>query len=336
MESRFFSRHSSDVSICELCPRQCKLKEGQRGFCFVRKNIDGAVILTAYGRSSGFAVDPIEKKPLNHFLPGSRVFSFGTAGCNLGCKFCQNWDMSKSRSDHTLSREASPEDIAFTAEQAGCESVAFTYNDPVIFAEYAVDTARACHNLGIKTVAVTAGYISARARPYFFKPMDAVNVDLKSIQPDFYRRMAAGKLEPVLETLLYLKHETSIWMEMTHLIIPGHNDSQADLEKLCQWVVEHLGTDVPLHFTAFHPAYKLSTIPRTPNQTLLRAREIAKQAGIDYIYLGNCRIHGASHTFCHYCGLILIQREGYRIQRNRITIDGRCPDCKTVIPGIYN
>ena len=230
---------------CDVCPRACKLRDGQRGVCFVRArqvidDVDG-IVLTTYGRSSGFCVDPIEKKPLNHFLPGSSVFSFGTAGCNLACRFCQNWDISKSKAIDTLADQASPETIARTAHELGCRSVAFTYNDPTIFLEYAIDVAEACHELGIKAVAVTAGYICPEPRRDFYRHLDAANVDLKAFTEDFYRHTAAADLGAVLETLEYL-HETDVWFELTTLLIPGYNDSDAELHEMTQWVVEHLGS----------------------------------------------------------------------------------------------
>ncbi|MCG8511762.1 MAG: AmmeMemoRadiSam system radical SAM enzyme, partial [Rhodospirillales bacterium] len=242
---------------CQVCPRLCKLRDGQRGLCFVRACRDGEIVLTTYGRSSGFCIDPIEKKPLNHFLPGTPILSFGTAGCNLTCKFCQNWDISKSREFDRLTDKASPEAIARAAAKTGCKSVAFTYNDPVVFLEYAVDVARACHALGIKTVAVTAGYICAEARAEFYQHMDAANVDLKAFTERFYADLCTGGLAAVLDTLKYLKHETDVWFELTNLIIPGENDSEAELDTMTAWVVENLGPDVPMHFSAFHPDWKM-------------------------------------------------------------------------------
>ncbi|WP_287918314.1 AmmeMemoRadiSam system radical SAM enzyme, partial [Tibeticola sp.] len=269
---------------CDLCPRDCKLHEGQRGACFVRMRVGDAMVLTTYGRSSGFCVDPIEKKPLNHFYPGSAVLSFGTAGCNLACKFCQNWDISKSRDMDRLMDQASPEAIAEAALQTGCKSVAFTYNDPVIFAEYAMDTADACHARGIQTVAVTAGYIHAEPRRAFFSKMDAANVDLKAFTEDFYFKLTGAHLQPVLDTLVYLKHETSVWFEITTLLIPGHNDSDAELTALSKWVARELGPDVPLHFSAFHPDFKMPDVPPTPPATLRRARRMALEQGLHYVY----------------------------------------------------
>jgi pyruvate formate lyase activating enzyme len=256
---------------CDLCPRDCKLHDGQRGHCFVRMRSGDALVLTTYGRSSGFCVDPIEKKPLNHFLPGSSVLSFGTAGCNLACKFCQNWDISKSRDMDRLMDEASPTAIAEAAQASGCRSVAFTYNDPVIFAEYAIDAANACREHGIKTVAVTAGYISPGARTPFFAVMDAANVDLKAFTEEFYFKLTGAHLQPVLETLRYLVHETDCWTEITTLLIPGKNDSDGELRRMSAWIAESLGPQVPLHFTAFHPDYKMEDIPPTPAATLTRA-----------------------------------------------------------------
>ena len=272
---------------CDVCPRACKLHEGQRGVCFVRAREHDEIVLTTYGRSSGFCVDPIEKKPLNHFLPGSAVLSFGTAGCNLACRFCQNWDISKSKEMDTLQDRAEPDTIADAAARLGATSVAFTYNDPVIFLEYADDVAEACHARGIRTVAVTAGYVCAEPRREFFSHVDAANVDLKGFTEDFYRHVAGGSLAPVLETLEYLVHETDVWVETTTLLIPGTNDSDAEIDAMTGWVVEHLGPDVPMHFTAFHPDYRMTDVARTPAATLTRARSIARRNGVQHAYTGN-------------------------------------------------
>jgi len=320
---------------CDLCPRDCKLHEGQRGACFVRMREGDQMILTTYGRSSGFCIDPIEKKPLNHFYPGSSVFSFGTAGCNLACKFCQNWDMTKSRDMDLLMDQASPETIAITAERHGCKSVAFTYNDPVIFAEYAMDTADACHARGIKTVAVTAGYIHKEAMRDFFAKMDAANVDLKSFSEDFYHKITGSHLQPVLDTLIYLQHETEVWLEITTLLIPGKNDSDAEITAMCQWIRKELGPDVPLHFSAFHPDYKMTDVPPTPVSTLVRAREIALKEGLHYVYTGNVHNIEGDTTFCPKCHSKLIERDWYEINEYRLTEDGHCPDCGTAIAGKF-
>ncbi len=320
---------------CDLCPRDCKLHEGQRGACFVRGRVDNAMVLTTYGRSSGFCVDPIEKKPLNQFYPGSSVLSFGTAGCNLACKFCQNWDISKSRHFDKLLDQASPEDIARCAEKYGCRSVAFTYNDPVIFAEYAMDVADACRAKGIKTVAVTAGYIHDQPRRDFFAKMDAANVDLKAFTDEFYVKQTGAHLQPVLETLQYLKHETDVWLELTTLLIPGLNDSAREIGAMSQWIRQELGADVPLHFSAFHPDYKLNEIMPTPPHTLIEARKIALDAGLHYVYTGNVHNLEGDTTFCPTCGSAAIVRDWYEIRQYQVTQDGRCECCNAPIAGRF-
>jgi pyruvate formate lyase activating enzyme len=320
---------------CDLCPRYCRLAEGQQGFCFVRSHRDGQLWLDAYGRSTGFSVDPVEKKPLNHFLPGSRILSFGTAGCNLGCRFCQNWHMSKSRESEQLSETASPEDIAQLALRLKCSSVAFTYNDPVIFLEYAVDTARACHDLGIRTAAVTAAYICEEARREFFDHMDAVNVDLKAFDDHFYRRLCSGRLDPVLDSLRYLVHETEVWTEITTLLIPELNDSDEELNALASWVVKELGPQVPLHFTAFHPDWRMADHPATPLATLHRARDIALEAGLQFVYTGNRSDPVGARTHCPSCEMLLIERSGFQVLSDHLGPQGHCPACKQLIPGIF-
>ena len=333
---RYWSALDDGRVVCELCPRLCKLKEGQRGFCFVRQNVDGGVVLTTYGRSSGFCVDPIEKKPLNHFYPGTGVLSFGTAGCNLACKFCQNWSISKSRQADTLADTASPEGIARAAASAGCKSVAFTYNDPVIFLEYAVDVAESCHDLGVATVAVTAGEICAEPRVEFFNHMDAANVDLKAFTEDFYRRLCGGHLQPVLETLEYLAKETDVWIELTTLLIPGENDSEAEINEMSRWVVDRLGPDVPMHFTAFHPDFKMNQLPPTPPKTLSRARRIAIENGVRHAYTGNVVDPTGGSTYCHLCGELLIERDWYRLGTWKLDESGRCLGCGTQCAGKFD
>jgi pyruvate formate lyase activating enzyme len=322
--------------VCELCPRLCKLKEGQRGLCFVRMAHQGEIVLTTYGRSSGFCVDPIEKKPLNHFFPGSGVLSFGTAGCNLACKFCQNWDISKSRKMDRLADRATPETIARAASSVGCRSVAFTYNDPVIFLEYAVDVAAACHELDVATVAVTAGEILPGAREEFFGHMDAANVDLKAFTEDFYRRLCGGSLQPVLDTLEYLAHETEVWFELTTLLIPGENDSEQEIEEMTQWVVEHLGPCVPMHFTAFHPDFKMRDRAATPASTLTRSRRIAMSNGVRFAYTGNVHDEGGGSTYCHECGEVLVGRDWYQLTAWNLDDTGHCGSCGTACPGRFS
>ena len=321
---------------CDVCPRACRLREGQRGLCFVRARAGNQVVLTTYGRSSGFCIDPIEKKPLNHFLPGTPVLSFGTAGCNLACKFCQNWDISKSREIDTLADAATPEKLATTASRLGCPSIAFTYNDPVIFMEYAIDAAQACKEVGVKTVAVTAGYICPEPRVEFYSHMDAANVDLKGFTERFYKKICGGELQPVLDTLVYLKHETDVWFEITTLLIPDENDSEQEIDDLSQWVMENLGPDVPLHFTAFHPDWKMMDKSHTPPSTLTRSRDIALKNGLRYVYTGNVHDSKGGTTHCHQCDSPVIIRDWYVLLGWRLTDDGRCLDCGTPCPGVFD
>ncbi len=320
---------------CDVCPRHCRLRPGQRGLCYVRQRIDDDIRLVSYGRSSGFCVDPIEKKPLNHFYPGSAVLSFGTAGCNLACKFCQNWDMSKSREMDTLADQAMPEQLAAAAAELSCRSVAFTYNDPIIFLEYAVDVATACRERGVKSVAVTAGYVDPEPRAAFFDAMDAANVDLKAFTDRFYHRICGGHLAPVLDTLRYIAQETDAWLELTTLLIPGENDSDRELDEMTGWVVEHLGPDVPMHFSAFHPDWKMQTIDATPKGTLTRARDIAMRNGVRYAYTGNVHDPAGASTYCHHCKALLIERDGYQLGRWGLDAQGRCAGCATALPGRF-
>ncbi len=321
---------------CDICPRACKLREGQRGLCFVRACEGGQIVLTTYGRSSGFCIDPIEKKPLNHFLPGTPVLSFGTAGCNLACKFCQNWDISKSREIDTLADAASPEALANAALELGCRSVAFTYNDPVIFHEYAIDVAQACHEVGVYAVAVTAGYMCDEPRVEFYRYMDAANVDLKAFTQDFYKFITKSNLQPVLDTLVYLKHETDVWFEITTLLIPGENDSEQEIEEETQWIVENLGVDVPVHFTAFHPDWKMLDKPPTPPATLTRARNIALKTGIRYAYTGNVHDTKGGSTICHECGSVLVERDWYVLGAWNLTDEGNCANCGARCAGVFD
>jgi pyruvate formate lyase activating enzyme len=329
VETKYWHTLGDGRVQCDLCPRDCKLKEGQRGLCFVRANIGGKIVLTSYGRSSGYCVDPIEKKPLNHFLPGTPVLSFGTAGCNLACKFCQNWDISKSREIDTLADAASP------ASELGCRSVAYTYNDPVIFHEYAIDVAKACREKGIKSVAVTAGYVNEEPRKEFYQWMDAANVDLKGFTEDFYHKLTGGHLQPVLDTLIYLKKETDVWVELTTLLIPGWNDSDEEIDAMTKWVVKELGPDVPMHFTAFHPDYKMLDVPPTPSHTLTHAREIALKNGVHYAYTGNVHDKAGESTYCHNCGQRLIGRDWYVLSEWNLDANGNCNKCATPCAGVF-
>ncbi|MBI2519089.1 MAG: AmmeMemoRadiSam system radical SAM enzyme [Bdellovibrio sp.] len=333
-EARYWHRLSSGQIQCDLCPRFCTLQEGQSGLCFVRAHQDDRLMLTTYGRSSGFGIDPIEKKPLNHFYPGTTILSFGTAGCNLTCKFCQNADISKAREMDVLTKTASPKEIVEMAIQANTPSIAFTYNDPVIFLEYAVDVAKEARSKGLHTVAVTAGYINPEPRMEFFDHMDAANIDLKAFQEDFYLRLTGTHLTTVLETLKYVKHKTRVWLEITTLLIPEMNDSSEEIRRLCEWIAKELGPEVPLHFSAFRPSFKMQNVPATPYQTLVRARQIAKDIGLHYVYLGNVHDPEGQSTYCHKCGTCLIKRDWYKIQILALK-NGVCSHCQTVLPGRF-
>ncbi len=333
--TRYWHKLADGRVQCDLCPRHCRLHEGQSGLCFVRARQHDKIVLISYGRSSGYCIDPIEKKPLNHFLPGTPVLSFGTAGCNLACRFCQNWDISKSREIDTLADQAMPEVIASAARSLSCRSVAFTYNDPVIFHEYAVDVAKACRALGIRTVAVTAGYVCPEPRAEFYRHMDAVNVDLKAFTERFYNRICSGHLDAVLDTLVYIKTETKAWLEITNLLIPGENDSDAEIDQMTAWVVERLGPDIPMHFTAFYPDWKMPDRSPTPPSTLSRARDIARTNGVRFAYTGNVRDTEGGTTYCHGCRAALIRRDRYRILAWRLTEDGNCLDCGSPCAGVF-
>lgn len=333
--TKYWHLLEDDRVQCDLCPRFCKLHKGQRGLCFVRANQDNKVVLTTWGRSSGFAVDPIEKKPLNHFLPGTPVLSFGTAGCNLACKFCQNWDISKSREMDTLMAKATPDMIANKAKEIDCRSVAYTYNDPVIFHEYAIDVAQACTEQGIKNVAVTAGYVCPEPRAEFYQCMDAANLDLKAFTDDFYHKLTGSHLPQVLETLEYIIQETDVWLELTTLLIPEENDSEAEIQQMTQWVVEHLGPDVPMHFSVFHPDWKMQDKPSTPPETVKRARQIALENGVHYTYVGNMHDKTADSTWCHDCGALLIGRDWYQLSEWNLSSDGCCLECNTRCVGVF-
>jgi AmmeMemoRadiSam system radical SAM enzyme/AmmeMemoRadiSam system protein B/AmmeMemoRadiSam system protein A len=317
---------------CRLCPRGCTLAPGDRGFCFVRQNRDGRLVSTSYGRSTGFCVDPIEKKPLNQFYPGSAVLSFGTPGCNLGCRFCQNWTISKSRDVERMCESAAPEAIAEAAVELGCPSVAFTYNDPIVWTEYASDTAQACRRRGVRTVAVTSGYMNPEPREAFYRHIDAANVDLKAFQDDFYRRLAGGRLEPVLNTLRWLAHETEVWLEITNLLIPGENDAPQDIGRMCRWIHDELGPDVPLHFSAFHPDFHMTDHQPTPPATLSMAHGIARAAGLRYVYTGNVVDREHQATYCPGCGRAVIERDGFSLRGYHIR-NGCCAECGTAIAG---
>ena len=333
-EAKWWETQDNGKILCTLCPRYCTIGEGQKGFCFIRENIEGTLYAIGYGRPIGFAVDPIEKKPLSHFYPGTPVLSFGTAGCNLGCKFCQNWTTSKSQYDDLNSTEASPEDVVKLAEQYKCPSIAYTYNDPTIFGEYVIDVSQKAHEAGIKNVMVTAGYIDKEARKDVYRYIDAANVDLKAFTENFYHKITFSHLQPILDTLLWLKNETDVWFEITTLLIPGENDSPEEITMMCDWIVKNLGVDVPIHFTAFHPDFKMRDKTRTPASTLTMARNIAMKAGINYVYVGNVHDLEGQTTYCPNCNEPLIVRDWHSVLNNKLK-DGRCIKCNTPIAGRF-
>lgn len=332
--ARWWEMDAKGKILCTLCPRFCRIGPGQSGFCYVRQNIDGKLYAISYGKSTGFAIDPIEKKPLNHFLPGSAILSFGTAGCNLGCRFCQNWHISKARLLEKNSVTASPEQVVALALQHGCPSIAMTYNDPTIFGEYVMDVSRLGREAGLCNVLVTAGYITPEARHDIYRYVDAANVDLKAFTETFYHRLTFSHLGPVLDTLRWLKHETDIWFEITNLMIPGENDSWDETRRMCDWILENLGSDVPVHFTAFHPDFKLQDKPRTPQETLNRARRLAQSMGLHYVYVGNVHDREGQTTYCPHCQTVLIERDWHRVLSNRIQM-GRCPECGYTLAGVF-
>ena len=334
-EAKFWQTESDGRILCTLCPRYCRLADGQAGFCFIRQNQNGILRSLGYGRPTSFAVDPIEKKPLNHFLPGSAILSFGTAGCNLGCRFCQNWDMSKARVDELHSLNVTAEEVVDLAQRENCPSIAYTYNDPIIIGEFVIDVAHIARERGIRSVMVTAGYITPEARTEIFREIDAVNIDLKGFTEEFYKKLTLSELQPVLDTMVWLRRETDIWFEITTLLIPGFNDSEEEIRRECAWVLENLGDDVPLHFTAFHPDYKMTDVPQTPASTLLRARKQAIEQGVKFVYVGNVLDDEGQTTWCPGCGAALIRRDWHSVREYRLQGD-RCPDCSTVIPGRFD
>jgi len=334
--SPFFRQEADGGVVCEMCPRACCLREGQRGVCFVRANRSGHVVLTSYGRSTGFCIDPIEKKPLFHFLPGTAVLSFGTAGCNLTCKFCQNWETSRARDVEAMCEVATPEAIARAAVKNGCRSVAMTYNDPVVFFEYAIDTAKACKSLGVRTVAVTAGYMMPAPRQEFYRHFDAANVDLKAFSERFYRDLCGGQLASVLDTLVYLRSSTEVWLEVTTLLIPGENDSDREIDEMTRWMFANLGAEVPLHFSAFHPDFRLLDRHATPLSTLQRARGIALGNGLCHVYIGNVRDDEGATTTCADCGSKLVGRVGYQVSAWAMSDRGACTACGRTCAGVFD
>jgi len=333
--ARFYTQSPDGRLRCLLCPRDCRLSEGQSGFCFIRQNQSGRLVSLGYGRSTGFASDPVEKKPLNHFFPGTQVLSFGTAGCNLGCRFCQNWDLSKARLADRRSAEVTPSDVVDLAVAHGCSGIAFTYNDPVIWAEFAIDVAREARCRGLKTVFVTAGYVGEAAREELFAEMDAANVDLKAFTERFYSKLTLSHLAPVLETLEWLARKTRVWTEVTNLMIPGQNDDPAETRALSEWIRDHMGPETPLHFTAFHPDYQMTDLRPTPASTLREARRIALEVGLNHVYTGNVHDADGQTTWCPGCGLALIERDWHAVRAYRLE-DGACQSCRRPLAGRFS
>ena len=334
-EAQWWEPVEKNKILCTLCPRYCKIGEGQPGFCYIRQNLKGKLYTIGYGRPTGFAIDPIEKKPLNHFFPGTSILSFGTAGCNLGCKFCQNWSMSKAKLDELHSLSASPEEVVQLAKRYHVPSIAYTYNDPTIFGEYVIDISRIGRREGIKSVMVTAGYIDKKARKDVYKYIDAANVDLKGFTERFYQKLTFSSLKDVLDTLVWLKNETDVWFEITTLLIPGENDSVEEIQAECDWILKNLGDSVPLHFTAFHPDFRMLDKDRTPVSTLKTARKIAIGSGIKFCYTGNVHDPEGQTTFCPTCHNALLKRDWHDVIKYNLK-DDACPDCKTKIPGRFN
>lgn len=330
----WWETQSNGKILCTLCPRYCTIGEGQKGFCYIRENIDGKLYSTGYGRPTGFAIDPIEKKPLNHFYPGSQILSFGTAGCNLGCKFCQNWHISKAQLDDINALYAAPEDVINLAKKYEVPSIAFTYNDPTIFGEYVIDISKIAKEENINTVMVTAGYIDKNARKDVYKYIDAANVDLKAFSEQFYHKITFSHLDDVLNTLKWLKYETDIWFEITTLLIPNENDSEDEIKLMCEWIMNNLGDSVPLHFTAFHPDFKMKNKAGTPAETLTNARNIALREGLKYCYVGNVHHKEGQTTYCPNCYKKLIERDWHSVYSNKIEIS-KCVSCGFEIAGRF-
>jgi pyruvate formate lyase activating enzyme len=332
-QARWWEPMGNGKLHCYLCPRHCHIGEGQTGFCFIRKNEGGRLLQLGYGRPAALQIDPIEKKPLNHFFPGTPILSMGTAGCNMGCLFCQNWDISKAKSDQVHAGLMTPEQVVGLALRHDTPSIAFTYNEPTIWGEFVIDIAKIAHEYGLNTVMVSNGYITREAFFDIYQHIDAANIDLKAFTEEFYGRITMTHLQPVLDTLRWLRHETNVWFEITNLIIPTLNDNNSEFKRMCDWVLTNLGDDVPLHFTAFHPDFKLREKPHTPPETLHQARQIAMEMGLKFVYEGNIYSDGAN-TICPGCKRVIVRRSWHSVLSEKLR-DGKCGHCETKIAGVF-
>lgn len=332
-EALYYKKLKNNIVNCNLCPTNCVIKPDNFGDCGARKNIDGTLYSLVYAKLASVSIDPIEKKPLYHFLPGSHSLSIGTLGCNLHCLHCQNYDISQSKADQFIGKEVEPKELIETAIKNSCKSISYTYNEPTIFYEYVIETAKLARKKGIKNIMVTNGYINKEPLQELYPLIDAANIDLKSIDEDFYKKVCSVRLNPILESIKEIK-KIGTWIELTNLIIPGYNDSKQQIEKLVKWVKENVGTRVPLHFSAFYPTYKLLDAERTPPETLLKAKEIAKKQGLKYIYLGNTSLPDAGTTYCPKCSKPLIERGWFEVKTNLVK-NNKCPYCKEKIDGVF-
>ena len=335
VEAKFYQKLPNRKIKCKLCPRECTVGDRERGYCGVRENRGGAYYTLVHSRVCAAHVDPVEKKPLFHYLPGSLAFSLATAGCNVNCKFCQNWDISQSRPEQLPAHYAPPKSVAELAKQYACPTIAYTYSEPVVFSEYLMDTADAGHEAGIRSIVVSNGYMQEEALKAAYGKMDAVKIDLKAFSETYYRNVVTGQLKPVLDTLVTLR-KMGKWTEIVYLVLPGMNDGDAEFRGLAQWIKSNLGADVPLHFTQFHPEYLLKNLPITPVPTLERAKAIADAEGLHYLYIGNVPGHPAQNTYCPKCSHLLVERAGFTANQMLIRKDNCCPFCRHPIPGIWH
>lgn len=333
VEARYYEKLPNRKIKCLLCPRTCVIDDLERGYCGVRENRDGVYYTLVYGKPCTLHVDPIEKKPLFHFLPGSEALSIATAGCNVFCKFCQNWEISQSRPEQLPSLDFPPAKLVALTHEKKCPVIAFTYNEPVVFTEYMYDIAEKARGIGVHTAMISNGYIQTKPLKDLCRVLSAVKIDLKAFSERFYKELVSGQLQPVLDSLILLKQE-KIWLEIVYLVIPGQNDDPNELSSLCKWIYKELGSGVPLHFTRFYPQYRLTNVPATPLQTLHKARKIAQDAGLQFVYSGNVPGDPGENTYCSQCSELLIKRMGYAIVENKI-MSGQCPKCHTPIPGIW-